>query len=160
MNHRKLRIACSAFCGLAVLLFIALWVRSAWRFDSIGWYSASDHYYSLFSQRGHITFLSGYNPNAGIRGATFALNHVALVPFVDSSSEPTMSNYFGVRWYSSHGTQAFRETILATPHWLAAVLAASCGVLPWLGVRFSLRTLLIATTQVAVVLGLVAYKVQ
>jgi hypothetical protein len=45
---------------------------------------------------------------------------------------------------------------LILPHWLATPILASMATLPWLrrARRFSLRTLLIATTLVAVVLGI------
>ena len=46
------------------------------------------------------------------------------------------------------------------PFWLVSVAVATLGVAPWIGClrwRFSLRTLLIATTLVAVVLGLAVY---
>src|SRR6187401_737617 len=33
MNYRKLRIAWSVGCGIAVVLVIVLWVRSYWWFD-------------------------------------------------------------------------------------------------------------------------------
>jgi len=48
-------------------------------------------------------------------------------------------------------------------HWLAAILFAVLAALPWvhkLRFRFSLRTLLTATTLVAVVLGLVVWAVR
>src|SRR4051812_24381488 len=37
MRFRKLRIAWSVGCGLACVLLIALWVRSANSFDDFGW---------------------------------------------------------------------------------------------------------------------------
>jgi hypothetical protein len=40
------------------------------------------------------------------------------------------------------------------PHWFALVAAGSLSAAPWFRLRFSLRTLLIATTLIAVVLGL------
>ena len=45
------------------------------------------------------------------------------------------------------------------PHWLPAMIVAAIGTAPWLPwfSRFSLRTLLIATTLVAVVLGLIVW---
>ena len=42
-------------------------------------------------------------------------------------------------------------------HWLPALLFAAVAAIPWLRWRFSLRTLLIATTLVAVVLGLIVW---
>ena len=47
-----------------------------------------------------------------------------------------------------------------SPHWFLVMDAALLALLPWvrhLRWRFSLRTLLIATTLVAVVLGLIVY---
>ena len=43
------------------------------------------------------------------------------------------------------------------PCWLASLVAAIVAAFPWIRRRFSLRTLLIATTVVAVVLGLVVW---
>jgi hypothetical protein len=77
-------------------------------------------------------------------------------------------------WYEGYATntagastltkvfRGFHDRQRATwqiPHWLFVVLAASAGALPWTehcGWRFSLRTLLITTTLVAVVLRLIA----
>ena len=49
------------------------------------------------------------------------------------------------------------------PHWLPVLIAAMFAMLPWLpwwSLRFSLRTLLVASTLVAVVLGLVVYVIR
>ena len=43
------------------------------------------------------------------------------------------------------------------PYWVIVFSAAACASMPWLPWRFSLRTLLIATTLVAVVLGLIVW---
>jgi hypothetical protein len=51
----------------------------------------------------------------------------------------------------------------AVPHWFLVALTAlpaTLVVLPWLRWRFSLRTLLIATTVVAAILGLLVYAVR
>ena len=39
------------------------------------------------------------------------------------------------------------------PHWFAALCPAALAAIPWIRWRFSLRTLLIATTLVAAALG-------
>jgi hypothetical protein len=46
---------------------------------------------------------------------------------------------------------------LKLPHWFPVLVAPTLAVVPWLRWRYSLRTLLIATTVVAVVLGLAVY---
>jgi hypothetical protein len=47
--------------------------------------------------------------------------------------------------------------IAATPYWLLASLSAALSFIPWVRWRFSIRTLLVAITLVAVVLGLVVW---
>jgi hypothetical protein len=158
MRFRKLRIAWSVFLGLACVLVIVLWVRSQSLYDAISWRSGKGAYYSVMSQYGHLTIVNGYNPNDYYAGTRFEIGHKALNPFVDSPAQPTLSGILGLRWYSSHGVRALRELIFAVPHWFASILlAASCAApwLRWLPSRFSLRTLLIATTLVAVGLGLI-----
>jgi hypothetical protein len=49
---------------------------------------------------------------------------------------------------------------LAAPHWAFVLLFSALATAPWIKLsnRFALRTLLIVTTLVAVVLGLVVAK--
>jgi hypothetical protein len=51
-----------------------------------------------------------------------------------------------------NGSSSFQ---LGIPYWLLVIAAAAFGASPWCLRRFSLRTLLIATTLVAVGLGVV-----
>jgi hypothetical protein len=53
-----------------------------------------------------------------------------------------------------------RSMCLRTPYYSLVVLAASFVGLPWFRYRFSLRTLLIATTLIAMVLGLIVWAVR
>jgi len=57
---------------------------------------------------------------------------------------------------------AYHETgfsSLQVPHWFLALFVATIGAMPWIGWsnKYSLRTLLIAMTLVAVVLGLIVW---
>jgi hypothetical protein len=47
--------------------------------------------------------------------------------------------------------------IVALPHWMLVVTFTAFGVAPWIRWQFSLRTMLIATTLVAVGLGLIVW---
>ena len=47
--------------------------------------------------------------------------------------------------------------VAVVPYLLAAATAGAASIVPWMRWRFSLRTLLIATTLVAVVLGLAVW---
>ncbi len=49
------------------------------------------------------------------------------------------------------------EGSLWIPHWFPLLLFTSLAAASWFPIHFSLRTLLIATTLVAMVLGLVIY---
>ena len=51
-------------------------------------------------------------------------------------------------------------SVIYFPHWALVLFFAVIAILPWFRWRFSLRTLLIATTLVAVVLGLAVYLVR
>jgi hypothetical protein len=160
MKFRNLRIAWSVGWGLLAVLLCMLWVRSHSIYDAIGWHSKTSMYYSLSSQYGHITFVKGYSPIITTAGVNYSIGHKALEPFVGSPSEPELSSLLGLRWYCSHGVRAFREFILALPHWLVLLFTIVVAAAPWLRWRFRLRTLFIATTLVAVMLGLIVYAVR
>src|SRR5262245_38512210 len=48
-------------------------------------------------------------------------------------------------------------TVFTVPYWFLALLAALLTAVPWTRRRFSLRTLLIATTLVAIALGAIVF---
>jgi hypothetical protein len=50
--------------------------------------------------------------------------------------------------------------VITFPFWFAIAIAAFVASAPWLSLRFTLRTLLIATTLIAVVLGAIVYAVR
>jgi hypothetical protein len=54
-------------------------------------------------------------------------------------------------------TATYGGTQFQLPHWFFVGLCAGLAAIPWLRWRFSLRTLLIATTLLAVVLGLAVW---
>ncbi len=146
MRYRKLRIAWSVAWGIVAVLLVVLWVRS---------YSLGEYLYIPFGNaqgvwvrtaRGHIIYKRE------------AVDHQIAWQFYPHSSEwylqmllPRDSGIFGNWSLDSH-----TATIpLYFPSLAAAILAA----IPWLLTvrRFSLRTLLIATTLVAVGLGLIMW---
>ena len=149
---RLLRISTSAVCVVACLLLIALWVRSYWRLDKL----ASHVFTGDIMRCAHLkgNFLIQIAPPASydstpvellrrrvIRGSRFGYRPVYLFP--NPTTPPT--NPIG--------------GVLCLPYFVPVLAFATTGViaaaLPWIPWRFSLRTLLIATTLVAVVLGLV-----
>ena len=141
MKYRKLRIAFSAACGVFCLLLIALWVRSYWWIDEVyigrsypavcGW---GDLYYKPI-----MHFNNSYQL------------HVSEHDFGPIRIDST---------WNGDGPLVFRIDGFALPIWTLLLPIAAIAILPWLPWRFSLRTLLIATTLVAVVLGLIVYAVR
>jgi hypothetical protein len=139
MKYRKLRIAFSAVCGVLCLLLIALWVRSYWRFDQC---KCIPKNLTVGSRRGEILL---NQPNIEIMG---------VGPILPASFKALGQEII----YDSYSPNANRDPRgTAVPFWAPTLIFAIVASLPWLPWRFSLRTLLIATTLVAILLGLIVY---
>jgi len=75
----------------------------------------------------------------------------------------THSEWKDPRWHNRrgfYGNQVGAPFRVAIPHYVVIIMAASIAALPWFNRiprHFSLRALLIATTLVAVVLGLIVW---
>jgi hypothetical protein len=157
MRFRKLRIAWSVACGIAFLLLIVLWVRS---------YRVSDDWRR--ANGGKLLNIQSYRGEFGIGRWSFP----RPIPWrhsanrIDEIDEPAKRlwtpmkdqaplSYVGIRWQTLMPLNLF-----AIRYWSPVVLSGTLATLPWLSLwsgRYSLRTLLIATTLVAVVLGLIMW---
>jgi hypothetical protein len=145
MKHRKLRIAISAVCGIICLLLVALWVRSYWRYDMAWWIESKDIVWSFSSNKGLLHVERGsVKSKASARWG-----------FVTHYRTYDYHPYFGSFHYEFAG-----DKYVLFPHWLPLLVGTSLALSPWLRWRFSLRTLLIAITLVAVVLGLAIYAIR
>jgi hypothetical protein len=148
MRFRKLRIAFSATCLIACVLLIALWVRSYWIGDNIR-LPASEARVNVYSVRGTFSTSVYRVPISPPRGWEW-----------ESTPIGSMLPVFGLRrsWsYHSDGPLRY----LVFPHRFLVLMFAMLAAVPWLpwwSKRFSLRTLLIATTLIAVVLGLIVWQ--
>jgi hypothetical protein len=143
MRFRKLRIAFSVVCGIACVLLIALWVRSYFRLDDLSYRDI------------HISSL---------RGILFFNGEVFLDETTDEAG-PTEFKLFRYTLFlysnASHDVGVIGDEI-AIPEWVLVGSTALIGVLPWIqwSNRFSLRSLLIATTLIAVMLGLIVWSIR
>jgi hypothetical protein len=149
MRFRKLRITWTAICGIACVLLIVLWVRSYNRTETV-----SKTNKNLIS----TTFGSGYGLAYFIRSDDSAV--VFGNPF--EAAEESGWKYSSVAgpphklgWKSDA-----KLLIVPVPYWCPVLLAAALATAPWLTRRFSLRTLLVATTLIAVVLGLIVWSIR
>ncbi len=143
-RFRKLRIAWSVFWGLAAVLLVVLWVRSYWQTGCFERQSPPSFF--IHSQRGQLTFMSGLPERVrlGMLNGNMYFNPATISP-------PPV-------WGFGAAKSAGIISLLFLPYWPVVLLAAVLAAAPWLHrLRFSLRTLLIATTLVAVVLGLVVW---
>jgi hypothetical protein len=141
MRYRKLRIAWSVVWGLAAVLMIALWVRSYRGYDVV--YRQTKTTRTVLSSAAGIIGLSKRNLEA--------------IPEWGWSKIELMPGTIPRAWGFSSGNNG---TSLRFPHRLPIAVFSVLAAAPWireLRWRFSLRTLLIATTLIAVVLGLIVW---
>jgi hypothetical protein len=148
MRFRKLRIAFSATCLIACVLLIGLWVRSYWILDFVHRQSTKLIQTTIGSEVGkiylaHFDAAVGYKDHPHFISGPHGWNFVSRPPVADPNSPHFM-------W-----KQDAAGVYLSLSHWSVAVFAALIGGSIWLPCRFSLRTLLIATTLVAAMLGLI-----
>ena len=155
MRFRKLRIAWSVGCGIACVLLIVLWVRSYWWVDSVSKRVSATTWITGWSLEGGILWMLESNPNDS-RPAGWNIDKARIEEFNNMMD--------GNPYYQPHpfGSPLLRRFAFDSkkgeiPYWFSASLVASLAALPWLRKRYSMRTLLIATTLVAVVLGLIVY---
>jgi hypothetical protein len=153
MRFRKLRIAFSATCLIACVLLIVLWVRSYQRIDFI---------------------CSPLNRNQGMWGqlmlgmmsvgtTAYPPSQIHTIKLDSEQTKLSADRYYRLYPYGFGARSTAKSTFVVFPFWLAVVCSAALGTVPWirqLRWRFTLRTLLIATTLVAVVLGVIVYAVR
>jgi hypothetical protein len=164
MKYRKLRIAWSVAWGIATVLVLVIWARSYFIGDdlALGGSRASISCTSFRGQLGSLWF-----PTSGImsppamfwRFESWPIGETSVVEYNDGTGKP-LPSYLGFK-FNSWISPSFpsRCRLLVIPYWFPALACGIVGALPWwrrLNGRFSLRTLLIATTFIAVALGLVA----
>ena len=142
MRFRKLRIAWSVVWGVAAVLLVVLWVRSYWFCDSGETFTGA-RLVAIFSMYGKIQYV---NLAADISGES-------NIDFKSSPVDERHKPKPGFRWKHTP-----RLTLAEIPYWFVELLFAILVAVPWINGsrRFSLRTLLIATTLVAIVLELIA----
>jgi hypothetical protein len=148
MRFRKLRIAWSVSWGLACVLLIVLWVRSYWSADTVYMNICGAAAFKTESVKGSLFLIHNSNGPWGI-------SSMSLDEWISRQDE--LQKFAGS--FRRRKTSGSAVPIFATiPHWFPVLLFAGFATAPWLSWRFSLRTLLIAMALVAVVLGLIVWK--
>jgi hypothetical protein len=137
VRFRKMRIAWSVAWILLAVLLCVLWVRS-YRYYDVG--------------TGGIL---------SMRGNLYITQMLEIQPLY-ASTDKVAQTMLGTRAFPAADYLMNPIDAFTIPLWFLVALSASLAPLPWLrwdrrSKRYSLRTLLIATTLVAVVLGLVVW---
>lgn len=156
MAFKKTRIAASVFFGILSLLMIGLWVRSYWSSFFVVAplphpFGSSVYESSLGSLTCCITYgqymLNGNDESYwGIHWNTLA--------YVDPNLPLNKRPFSLIRWQRNNWYG------IVLPYWFLVAMAALSAASMWLRWRFSLRTLLIAMTAVAVGLWFIFWMAQ
>lgn len=140
MKYRKLRIAWSVGWGLVCVLLIVLWARSYQTCDRT---HMNSHLFGVSTEGAFIV--------AWTDDSRYQRFFMSLMNYPRTSIEPQrgflgfVSDWHSDVWY------------VQAPCWFPIALGATLAGVSWVRWRFSLRTLLIATTLVAAVLGLAVW---
>jgi len=145
---KYLRIAVTALSVVACLLLIGLWVRSYWWLDKAFVPSVDLGLASLY---GTVQLHEMDDVDEAVMLWHGQIHSISLDVMKRDGPVPNILDTIVLF--------RFEDRLFVVPYWFLALIAAVLGVVPWPKQtyrRFSLRTLLIATTLVAVVLGAIA----
>ena len=145
---RILRISWSVGWGIAAVLLVLLWVRSYWWMDYVQpWLK-------------HTV--------VSLRGKLFVDKHIVLstpsttVPGEVEVGQVETNAFFAYSLATKQFSFFPLKSGLAVPYWLIAALIVGLAATPWVRSvrwRYSLRTLLLLTTLVCVILGVLVWAV-
>jgi hypothetical protein len=171
MRFRKLRIAWSVGWGLVAVLLCVFWVRSCWHKDTV-FANLFGRNFQANSELGRLSLATMDRPIGKEMwyAQSESIGDATTTPATDSrsprrlgASSPT-KKHAPIRSFSTTivNTPSLNVYGVGMPYWAWLLLPAIAAGIPWMGHlrRFSLRTLLIATTLVALVLGLIVWAVR
>jgi hypothetical protein len=150
-RFRKLRIAWSVGWGLLAILLCALWVSSYWQWQSLRYFVTNDDWFVWCQEDGEMALTVENYPNL----PAFIDRQWQFETFPPRSPKSQMPiNAHASSFFFYRAADGFT---MAMPTWVLVIGVSTLAGLPWLPWRFSLRTMLIATTLVAIMLGLIVY---
>lgn len=149
-----LRIAVSVFSGLLTVALCMLWVRSYTLSDSLELNINRIQSFGVNSGIRRILFWSTSNVGNSAQSDRPVLNWYSVANTHDPCIVLENKSGFGLKY-------SYRFVNFQFSHWLAIVVAGATSLVTFplnsLRFKFSLRTLLIATTLIAVVLALMVW---
>jgi hypothetical protein len=141
---KYLRIAVTALSLTTCVLLIALWVRTLFAIDTIQGPVGNIHVVATSRHSGLSIGLVRLNR------MPHSWSHKS-----EPANEKVSVQYSSVIGFGIHSSN--RLSAIRLPVWCILLLSAAAATVPWLPWRFSLRTMLIAMTVVAALLGLVIW---
>jgi hypothetical protein len=149
MKFRKLRIAFSVTCGIACVLLVAIWIESQYFLRSI--HGRNTRHYQTARGFFLVYELTAHRP-VGWQSSR--------IDFKDWTPDNVIN--FPMWGTTDMTNTASEKRVAKIPLWYFASFFAVGAVLPWLpwSNRFSVRTLLITITVVAIGIGLIAWLVR
>jgi hypothetical protein len=159
MIYRKLRIAWSVGWGVLAVLLIVLWVRSYWWVDSFLCRVQGRYYVAVMSTQPILGV--GYNcaPTHGVVEDVFGKS-LCTFGSLNRIQDGTLIVPALPAWSVGVDRGANWSVYAHSPHWFPTLISGVLAILPWirqLRWRFTTRTLLLATTLIAVVLGAIVW---
>ena len=138
----RLRITTTAVCLLLFATLCMLWARSLTVHDTALWQPTSGRNFYVHSALGRV-----------IIGSSLSTNKEPQ-PFVvfSQSVDPIVRDDFFEGGQFKFVTNQL-DSAVYLPHWFVLCVVVVLAAVPWIRWQFSLQTLLIVTTLVAVVLG-------
>jgi hypothetical protein len=146
---KYLRLAVTALSLTACVLLIALWVRSYWRLDGISMPITTTRKIEIWSGGARVEFRTAeYGGPSGPSNPwnVVSLSRQEVLDYLKAAGMKRETRYFGQTQFG-----------FLLPTWLFVLFSVTVATAPCLPWRFSLRTLLIGTTLVAVGLGTIIY---
>lgn len=147
---RRLRIAVSVFFAVVTVALCVLWIRSYRYRDEVNYRYWPTRVVEIVSLQSRVEFANGDS----------------ITDWPNRLNSHTISEWKAFRlthqWGFS-GNTVGSPLQVSTPHYVVILATAGLTVAPWLTRiprRFTLRTLFIATTLLAVILGLIAVLVR
>jgi hypothetical protein len=162
MRFRKLRITWSVGCAIACVLLIVLWVRSySWSDDLCIRLPNSQRQFIIHSiLGGTLWYSNNYPPWKPVWTHKYwRIESDAVAVLLKDLEVSRTDSLTRIELFSAPSLPSFSRHV-ALPHWVFVATFATFAAAPWvrqIGWQFSLRTLLVATTLVALVLGLIVW---
>jgi hypothetical protein len=152
MGYRKLRIAWSVVWGGLALLLIVLWVRSYWNYYAIAYIDSQSGAVGVFFYRGSIGLELNYVSAPPPFAQWWDFKSIPFSEDLPVDAGKRIVDGMQLRFYRiTHSTGA----VFPIP--LVAMVAVALAAVPRLYYRFTLRAMLLATTFVAIALGVAVY---